>query len=83
MSRIYKSSHVLVHPYRGEGFGMHVQEAMACGCFPLVTGDGPTDEFVRDDLCRIPPKAVVVKADDPKYMMMKPFQIYMAIWVKR
>lgn len=72
MSRIYKSSHVLVHPYRGEGFGMHVQEAMACGCFPLVTGDGPTDEFVRDDLCRIPPKAVVVKADDPKYMMMKP-----------
>jgi len=72
MSRLYKSSHTVVHPYRGEGFGMHIQEAMACGCFPLVTGDGPTDEFVKDQLSRITPKAIVVKADDPNIMMMKP-----------
>lgn len=72
MSRMYKSSHTVVHPYRGEGFGMHIQEAMACGCFPLVTGDGPTDEFVKDHLSRITPKATVVKADDPNIMMMKP-----------
>ena len=29
-------------------------------------------EFVKDDLCRIPPKYITVKADDPKIMMMKP-----------
>lgn len=48
MSELYQSAHILVHPYRGEGFGMHIQEAMACGCTPLVTAGGPTDEFVDD-----------------------------------
>lgn len=48
MAELYKSSHIIVHPYRGEGFGMHIQEAMACGCIPLVTAGGPTDEFVED-----------------------------------
>ena len=23
---------LVVHPYRAEGFAMHVQEALACGC---------------------------------------------------
>ena len=36
MADLYKCSNVVVHPYRAEGFGMHVQEAMACGCLPLV-----------------------------------------------
>lgn len=50
ISNLYKETDVLVHPYRGEGFGMHVQEAMACGAFPLVTGNGATDDFV-DETC--------------------------------
>jgi glycosyltransferase involved in cell wall biosynthesis len=45
MAEMYKSCDIIVHPYRGEGFGMHIQEAMACGCFPIVTQGGPTDEF--------------------------------------
>jgi glycosyltransferase involved in cell wall biosynthesis len=72
MSRIYKSAHCLVHPYRGEGFGMHIQEAMACGLVPLVSDKGPTDDFVKDERCRIKVNPTVVKADDPNVMMMKP-----------
>ena len=49
MAGIYRSTDVLVHPYRGEGFGMHVQEAMACGALPLVTGGGATDDFINDE----------------------------------
>lgn len=46
MADLYRRSHVIVHPYRGEGFGMPIQEAIACGTIPLVTGGGCTDEFV-------------------------------------
>jgi len=48
MADLYRNVDVLVHPYRGEGFGMPVQEAIACGTIPLVTGGGCTDEFVTD-----------------------------------
>lgn len=48
LSALYKTCHYVVHPYRGEGFGMHIQEAMACGAHPIVTQGGPTDEFVVD-----------------------------------
>jgi len=50
MSNLYKISDVVVHPYRAEGFTMHIQEAMACGCVPIVPTGGPTDDFVPDDL---------------------------------
>jgi glycosyltransferase involved in cell wall biosynthesis len=45
IAALYRSCDVLVHPYRGEGFGMPVLEAMACGLPTIVTGGGPTDEF--------------------------------------
>ena len=46
----YKASKVVVHPYRAEGFGMHVQEATACGCLPLIPANGPTDDFIPEDI---------------------------------
>src|SRR3954454_15829785 len=49
MAALYRACDVLVHPYRGEGFGMPVLEAMACGLPVIVTGGGPTDEFCPDD----------------------------------
>ena len=49
IANIYKNAFAIVHPYRGEGFGMHVQEAMACGAIPVVTRGGPTDEFIPDN----------------------------------
>lgn len=48
MAELYRNCHIIIHPYRGEGFGMHIQEAMACGCIPIVTSGGSTDDFVVD-----------------------------------
>ena len=49
MAALYRAADVLVHPYRGEGFGLPILEAMACGVPVIVTGYGPALEFTRDD----------------------------------
>jgi glycosyltransferase involved in cell wall biosynthesis len=46
MAELYSSCTYIVHPYRGEGFGMHLQEAEACGVIPIVSQGGPADEFL-------------------------------------
>lgn len=48
MAALYRACDVLVHPYRGEGFGLPVAEAMACGVPPLVTGYGACLDFCDD-----------------------------------
>lgn len=45
LAGLYTASNVLVHPYRGEGFGLPVLEAMACGIPVIVTSGGSTDDF--------------------------------------
>lgn len=73
MAELYKQTDVLVHPYRGEGFGMHIQEAMACGAFPLVSGGGASDDFV-DESCglRINVRRSFVDLTNPKIFATKP-----------
>jgi glycosyltransferase involved in cell wall biosynthesis/Tfp pilus assembly protein PilF len=52
---LYTACDALVHPYRGEGFGLPVLEAMACGLPVIVTGGGATDDFATDELAyRLP-----------------------------
>ncbi len=45
MAALYRACDVLVHPYRGEGFGLPVAEAMACGLPTIVTAGGACLDF--------------------------------------
>lgn len=41
---------VYVYPSRLEGIGLTIVEAQACGLIPLVTNNGPMNEFVNDGI---------------------------------
>jgi len=45
MAGLYRACNVLVHPYRGEGFGLPVAEAMSCGLPVIVSRGGSCDDF--------------------------------------
>jgi len=49
LASLYCSCACLAHPYRGEGFGLPIAEAMACGLPAIVTGMGAALDFCRDD----------------------------------
>ncbi len=48
MASLYCSCDCLVHPCRGEGFGLPVAEAMSCGLPAIVTGMGAVLDFCND-----------------------------------
>ena len=61
MAGLFTASKVVVHPYRAEGFGMHIQEAVACGCLPILPDKGPHEDFIPNDIglrIQTNPKAV-------------------------
>ena len=73
MSAIFKASDVVVHPYRAEGFAMHIQEAVACGCLPIVSAKGPTDDFLSDDVgIKLPVIANPVNIENQHIFALKP-----------
>lgn len=48
LAGLYRACDALVLPYRGEGFGMPILEAMACATPPIVTDGGPSMDFCSD-----------------------------------
>lgn len=77
MAIIYKNTDVLVSPYRGEGFGMPIQEAAACGALPMVTGVGAANDFITEDSSiRLNARQQLIDANDPKYFIGKPGDSY-------
>ena len=59
LAGLYTACDCLVHPYRGEGFGLPIAEAMACGLPVIVTGYGAALDFCDDATAYLVPARVV------------------------
>ncbi|HEY1728427.1 MAG TPA: glycosyltransferase [Candidatus Baltobacteraceae bacterium] len=49
LADLYRAATALVAPYRGEGFGLPILEAMACGVPSIATRGGASDDFTTKD----------------------------------
>src|SRR4051794_18058698 len=62
---LYRAADALVAPYRGEGFGLPILEAMACGVPPVHTEQGPSREFAPADAgWTVPARRVEIEPKD-------------------
>ena len=48
LAALYAGCDCLVHPYRGEGYGLPIAEAMACGKPTILTGSGAARDFADE-----------------------------------
>jgi glycosyltransferase involved in cell wall biosynthesis len=55
MAALYRACDCLVHPYRGEGFGLPIAEAMASGLPVVVTGHGAALDFCSEETAFLVP----------------------------
>ncbi len=60
---LMRESDLLVHPYRAEGFGLPVLEAMTMGLPVLHTDGGATNEFCGPEESILIPSSLVVSQD--------------------
>jgi glycosyltransferase involved in cell wall biosynthesis len=57
--RLYRTCDALAFPYRGEGFGLPMLEALACGLPVIATAGGAADAFLDDEVAyRVPARRV-------------------------
>ncbi len=56
---LYKACDAYVHPFRGEGTGLPILEAMACGLPVIVTDYGPTRDYCAEEMSYFVPSREV------------------------
>jgi glycosyltransferase involved in cell wall biosynthesis len=59
LAGLYTACNCLVHPYRGEGFGLPIAEAMACGLPVIVTGSGAAMDFCNEENAYLIPARII------------------------
>lgn len=59
LASLYAACDCLVAPYRGEGFGLPILEAMACGTVPIVPDQGASVDFVSNRTAYLVPSQEV------------------------
>jgi glycosyltransferase involved in cell wall biosynthesis len=65
LAGLYRGADALVLPYRGEGFGMPLLEAMACGKPVITTAHGPAKEFCDESNSYLVPATADLVLDQP------------------
>ena len=64
VAALYRAVDCLVHPYRGEGFGMPISEAMATGLPVVVSGYGACLDFCDEETAYLIPATEVAVHDE-------------------
>jgi glycosyltransferase involved in cell wall biosynthesis len=65
MASLYRGCDAFVLPYRGEGFGLPLLEAQACGKPVITTSEGPAREFCSGKTAYLISAREVVVPDEP------------------
>ncbi|EIJ81344.1 glycosyl transferase family 2 [Bacillus methanolicus PB1] len=63
LAGLYKACDCLVHPYRGEGFGLPIAEAMACGIPVIVPDKGSCRDFCSEETAFFVPSKEVALSE--------------------
>jgi GT2 family glycosyltransferase/2-polyprenyl-3-methyl-5-hydroxy-6-metoxy-1,4-benzoquinol methylase len=64
LAGLYAACDWLVHPFRGEGFGLPILEALACARPVIVTDAGPVREFCPEEAAVFLPARVVALPEE-------------------
>jgi glycosyltransferase involved in cell wall biosynthesis len=68
LAEVYRGCDALVLPYRGEGFGMPLAEAMACAKPVITTAEGPSKDFCLPEFSYlIPAREVAIPEAPPAF----------------